>query len=65
MPVWAHSWGQLPDVDYVSTRSFSSGLEDFALFGFAILDFDGDQIRIRYVDEYGSDEKTEVIQKSV
>jgi len=65
VPVWAHSWGQLPDVDYVSTRSFSSGLEDFALFGFAILDFDGDQIRIRYVDEYGSDEKTEVIQKSV
>jgi hypothetical protein len=63
VPVWARSWGKLSDVEYVSTQSFLSGVENFALFGFAVLDFEGDQIRIRYVDEYGSNEKTEILHK--
>jgi hypothetical protein len=30
-----------------------SGLERWALFGFAVLDFDGPQITVRYIDENG------------
>ena len=48
-------------VQYVSTNGFSSGLERFALFGFAVLDFDGAPIHVRYFDEHGSVEQSETI----
>jgi hypothetical protein len=65
VPVWARAWSNLSDVEYVSNRRFFSGLEEFALFGFAILDLAGDKIRIRYLDEHGSEEKAETIEPCV
>lgn len=64
VPVWARSASKpVPEgVAYVSTRGFRSGIERFALFGFAVLDFDGPQIRVRYIDEHGEPEWTEVLQ---
>ena len=38
------------------------GLEPWALMGFAVLDFDGPAINIRYVNEYGNTHKAEVIE---
>jgi hypothetical protein len=62
--VWRRSWKQevYQKVDYVSDRSFWSGLEEFSLFGFAVLDFDDDRIKVRYFDEYGSIEKSETVE---
>jgi len=63
VPVWARSSAApVPDsVSYLSTRGFRSGIERFALFGFAVLDFDGPQIHARYIDEYGEVELDEVL----
>lgn len=63
VPVWARSaTTPTPDtVTYVSTRGFRSGIERFALFGFAVLDLDGPRIRARYFDEYGDTEWTEIL----
>jgi hypothetical protein len=36
-----------------------SGLERWALFGFAVLDFDGPQITVRYIDENGKEIRRE------
>ena len=64
VPVWARSASKpVPDgVEYVSTRGFRSGIERFALFGFAVLDFDGPRIHVRYIDEHGEPEWTEVLE---
>lgn len=35
------------------------GVEPWALFGFAVLDFDGPSIRVRYIDERGAEHRTE------
>jgi hypothetical protein len=63
VPVWARAKSKpAPDtVQYVSAAGFRSGLERFALFGFAVLDFDGPQIGVRYFDEHGSVEQSETI----
>ena len=62
VPVWARSWPHVADtVEYVSDRSFRSGLEEFALFGFAVLDFAGEQIEVRYIDEHGDVERKETL----
>jgi len=45
--------GYLPDPD---------GFEEWALFGFAVLDFQGPAIRVRYIDENGSPQKEEPIE---
>jgi hypothetical protein len=42
-------------------RFIQSGLERWAMFGFAILDFEDDKIDVRYVDEMGSTIKSETI----
>jgi hypothetical protein len=39
---------------YEHRGSFRKGLETWALFGFAVLDFVGDRIEVDYVTEYGS-----------
>jgi len=36
-----------------------SGVEPWALFGFAVLDFDGPTIRVRYIDEDGTEHANE------
>jgi hypothetical protein len=61
VPVWAEGDAKPPEVEYVSTRNFRSGLERFALFGFAEMDFRGDHIDMRYYDEYGNEERSETI----
>lgn len=62
VPVWAKAWKNIDDrVEYVSNRSFRSGLEKFALFGFAVLDFAGENIQVRYYDEHGQVERSENI----
>lgn len=63
VPVWALSKSKpVPKtVQYISTSAFRSGIERFALFGFAILDFDGPDIGVRYFDERGGVEKFETI----
>ena len=42
-------------------RFIKSGLEHWAMFGFAILDFEGPEIHVSYVDETGTTIKTETI----
>jgi Calcineurin-like phosphoesterase len=48
-------------VTFVSREAFRSGLEWFLLFGFAVLDFDGEAIRVRYFYENGDEEKAETL----
>ena len=64
VPVWRQPEDEaLPaGVRYVGTRGFRSGLEQFALFGFAVLDLDGPRMRARYIDEHGDVEYEEVIE---
>jgi 3',5'-cyclic AMP phosphodiesterase CpdA len=40
---------------------FDKGLERWALFGFAVLDFDGPTIHVRYINENGETHKKETI----
>ena len=40
---------------------FDKGLERWAWFGFAVLDFEGPEIRVRYIDENGVEHKNERI----
>jgi hypothetical protein len=47
---------------YEYRRSIDKGLERWALFGFAILDFDGSKLHVRYVDENGTTHKDETIE---
>ena len=60
VPVWARRKSKMvpESVEYVSTEGFKSGIERFALFGFAVLDFDGPAIGVRYFDEYGNVERS-------
>jgi hypothetical protein len=63
VPVYARSEkdSRVEGVQYVSTRGFRSGLERFALFGFAVLDFADSSIHVRYIDEYGDVERSETL----
>lgn len=63
VPVWARPKSKAvpATVQYVSTNGFRSGIERFALFGFAVLDFDAAQIGVRYFDEHGEVEQSETI----
>jgi hypothetical protein len=47
---------------YEDRRFIASGLEHWAMFGFAILDFDGPKMTVKYVDETGTTIKDETIQ---
>ena len=46
---------------YEDRRFIQSGLEHWAMFGFAILDFEGAEINVSYVDETGTTIKSETI----
>ena len=53
-----------PSVSYEYRRYMTSsfGLEHWALFGFAVLDFEGPRIHVRYVDEDGDTHREETIE---
>ena len=46
---------------YEYRKFIQNGVERWALFGFAVLDFDGPAITVRYIDEDGAIHKTETI----
>jgi hypothetical protein len=47
--------------DYEYRGYLVKGIERWALFGFAVLDFDGPTIDVQYVNEYGNAHKEETI----
>jgi hypothetical protein len=65
VPVYmTHAQGEpyvLP-ATYEDRRSIDAGLESWAYFGFAVLDFAGTKLRVRYVDENGFTPKDETIE---
>lgn len=52
-----------PPVAYEYREFIRSGMEQWALLGFALLDFAGPEINIRYVDERGYTHNTETISR--
>jgi hypothetical protein len=50
-----------PPGNYEYRGFFQKGLEKWAWFGFAVLDFDGPDVHVRYVDENGTEHKNERI----
>ncbi len=50
-----------PPGAYEYRGAFQKGLERWAWFGFAVLDFDGPVINVRYIDENGKEHKDEQI----
>ncbi|HEV2855110.1 MAG TPA: metallophosphoesterase [Thermoanaerobaculia bacterium] len=50
-----------PPGDYEYRGYFQKGLERWAWFGFAVLDFEGAEIHVRYIDENGVEHKNERI----
>jgi Calcineurin-like phosphoesterase len=57
----AASDGYVDPAIYEDRRSIDKGLEHWAYFGFAVLDFAGPQINVRYIDENGYVYKEETI----
>jgi len=52
VPVYAEH-GARPGVRWYLQKSFQQGLEEWALQGFAVLDFDGPKVDVDYFDEFG------------
>lgn len=50
-----------PPGTYEHRRFVKSGLEQWAVMGFAVLDFDGPKIEVRYIDETGHEHYKETI----
>jgi hypothetical protein len=46
---------------YEYRAPFLDGSERWRMFGFTVLDFDGPEIRVRYIDEDGLEHHTEVL----
>lgn len=53
VPVYAHRGDLWDHVEYEYRDSFDVGLEEWAYFGFVVLDFDNGAINVRYVNEDG------------
>jgi len=47
--------------EYEYRESINTGLEHWALFGFAVLDFEGPAVHVQYVDENGHEHESEDI----
>jgi len=62
VPVYASSAKPPDGVLYEYQDSYETGLESWALFGFAVLDFDGPRIRVRYINEYGQQHHEETLE---
>jgi hypothetical protein len=50
-----------PPVECEYREYIDKGIEPWAVFGFSVLDFDGLDIFVRYIDENGSSQKEEQI----
>ncbi len=61
VPVWASGNALPAGVSYEFTDSHNTGWEQWAMFGFAVLDFDDQQIRVRYINENGFKHHEEVL----
>jgi Calcineurin-like phosphoesterase len=61
VPVYAEH-GPRPGVRWYLEKSFRAGVEEWALFGFAILDFDGPTVKVSYRDEFGGPDNEDAIQ---
>jgi hypothetical protein len=61
IPVYAAKEATPPGVTHEFRESFKEGLESFARFGFASLDFQEDAISVRYISEDGITHFSEVI----
>lgn len=58
--MWRDADEPLPSTAVYEYRArLWEGVEPWALFGFAVLDFDGPTMRVRYIDENGLEHKTE------
>jgi Calcineurin-like phosphoesterase len=62
IPVYADNSRTPSSVSWRLRKSFRVGLETWAMLGFAVLDFDGPKINIRYLNERGVKEKSETIE---
>lgn len=61
VPVYADE-GTLPEPAMRQLRDyFDAGMEHWALFGFAVLDFQGPTVNVRYIDEWGRTRLEETI----
>jgi Calcineurin-like phosphoesterase len=60
VPVYAEH-GPRAGVRWYLEKSFKVGLEDWALFGFAVLDFDGPAVKVSYRDEFGGSDNEDAI----
>lgn len=65
VPVYASSAPVPAGVRYEYKGKFDTGLEEWAIFGFAVLDFDDRQIHVRYINENGEEHYRETLQGSV
>jgi hypothetical protein len=61
IPEYAHDEPLKPPAAYQYTDSFDAGIEKWAIFGFAVLELEGDHITVRYVNEYGGEHHCETI----
>jgi hypothetical protein len=64
IPVYAADTKLPADVRYEFQGAIDAGLARWALFGFAVLDFDGKDIHVRYIDENGVKHHDEVLRAS-
>jgi predicted phosphodiesterase len=63
VPVYPNR-GQLPEPAFYQYREyFHTGFDDWALCGFAVLDFQGRMLQVRYVDQFGHPHKEETIDR--
>jgi hypothetical protein len=62
VPVWAPDGNLPPGVLWQETDYLADGLERFARFGFAVLEFDGPRIRVTYRGEKGQTRYHEIIE---
>jgi hypothetical protein len=54
VPVYrTHAPAHGPAISWFESNYRTDGFQNWALFGFAVLDLDGSRLRISYVDEYG------------
>jgi hypothetical protein len=60
--MWHKESDNYPEPGAYEYRAYyQKGLERWALFGFTVLDFDGPNLTVRYIDENGYQHKTEVL----
>jgi Calcineurin-like phosphoesterase len=64
VPVYASSKAVPAGVKYEYREKFDTGLEEWAIFGFAVLDFDDKEISVRYINENGKEHFSEKLTAS-